>query len=123
MGKNKCAFKLLCKAGESIAETLIALLISSLALMMLAGAVSSAARIIQSSKASVEDYYKKDNEMIENPDKLGPLSVEFTLESGTAVKFKESTPSVNYNMNQKFSNHPIVSYTLIDETPSGGDGS
>jgi len=44
-------------AGESIGETLIALLISALALMMLAGAVSSAAKIVTRNKTAMEEYY------------------------------------------------------------------
>ena len=44
-------------AGESIGETLIALLISALALIMLAGAISSAARIVTRNKSAMEEYY------------------------------------------------------------------
>ena len=51
--------KLYSRAGESIGETLIALLISSLALLMLAGAVSSASRIVTRNKTAMEDYYGK----------------------------------------------------------------
>ena len=43
--------------GESIGETLVALLISALALVMLAGAVSTAARLIKNNKDSMETYY------------------------------------------------------------------
>ena len=49
-----------CK-GESIGETLIALLISSLALLMLAGAVSSAANIVTTSKQKMVEYYTDAN--------------------------------------------------------------
>lgn len=48
------------KAGESIGETLIALLISALALVMLAGAIGSAARIITRSNAAVKSHYDAD---------------------------------------------------------------
>ena len=48
-------------AGESIGETLIALLIAALALLMLAGAVSSASRIVTRNKAAMEDYYGTTN--------------------------------------------------------------
>ena len=41
--------KLHSKAGETIAETLVALLISALALVMLAGALSAAAKVITTS--------------------------------------------------------------------------
>jgi len=49
--------KLQSVVGESIGETLIALLISALALLMLAGAVSSAGRIVTRNKAAMESYY------------------------------------------------------------------
>lgn len=44
-------------AGESIGETLIALLISALALIMLAGAISAAAKIVTRNKTAMEEYY------------------------------------------------------------------
>ena len=50
--------KLRSTAGESIGETLIALLISALALVMLAGAVSSASNIITRSNDAMNDYYR-----------------------------------------------------------------
>lgn len=48
--------KLRGRAGESIAETLIATLIAALALVMLAGAVASAARIVTTSREAIEEY-------------------------------------------------------------------
>ena len=54
--RDRIAAKLRGKSGESIAETLIALLISALALLMLAGAVSSAANIVTKSRAAVKTY-------------------------------------------------------------------
>ena len=49
--------KLRSRAGESIGETLVALLISALALVMLAGAVSSAAGIVKQSNEAMGRYY------------------------------------------------------------------
>ena len=49
--------KLRGNAGESIAETLVALLISALALVMLAGAVSAASNIISKSNEKMNEYY------------------------------------------------------------------
>ena len=54
--------KLRSRAGESIGETLIALLIAALALLMLAGAVSSASRIVTRNKAAMKSYYGNDTE-------------------------------------------------------------
>ena len=42
--------------GESIAETLVALLIAALALLVLAGAITSTLRIINSSNKAMADY-------------------------------------------------------------------
>ena len=55
--RKRIQSKIRSHAGESIGETLIALLISALALMMLAGAISSAARIVTRNKAAMEEYY------------------------------------------------------------------
>lgn len=55
--KKSILLKIRSNAGESIGETLVALLISALALLMLAGAISSAAGIVTRNKASIEAYY------------------------------------------------------------------
>lgn len=55
--RRRIQSKIRSRAGESIGETLIALLISALALMMLAGAISSAARIVMRNKSAMEEYY------------------------------------------------------------------
>lgn len=52
--------KLHSKAGESIGETLIAVLISALALVILAGAIGAATRIITRSNAAVKTHYDAD---------------------------------------------------------------
>ncbi len=53
---NKIKARLRGTAGESLAETLIATLIAALALVMLAGAIGSAARIINGSRAAITQY-------------------------------------------------------------------
>lgn len=44
--------------GETIAEVLVALLVSTLALMILAGMISATSRIVIGSKDKMDDYYK-----------------------------------------------------------------
>jgi len=58
-------------AGESIGETLIALLISALALLMLAGAVSSAGRIVTRNKAAMISYYGSTDDRSQKAIKAG----------------------------------------------------
>ena len=55
--RKKIQSKIRSRVGESIGETLIALLISALALLMLAGAISSAAKIVTRNKTAMEEYY------------------------------------------------------------------
>lgn len=52
--------KLHSQAGESIGETLVAVLISALALVILAGAIGAATRIITRSNTAVKEHYDAD---------------------------------------------------------------
>ena len=58
--KQRIMRKLRGKAGETIAETLLATLISALALIMLAGAIGAASDIITRSNAVVKEHYVAD---------------------------------------------------------------
>ena len=55
--KNRIRDRLRNQDGDSIAEVLIALLISSLALVMLASMITSSTKIITGSKTKMNDYY------------------------------------------------------------------
>ena len=55
--------------GESIAEVLIALTVTSLAAMVFAGAISASSRIIQQSKAAAATYIEEENELAVPADK------------------------------------------------------
>ena len=62
--KRRLGAKLRSRAGESIGETLVSLLIAALALTMLAGAIASATKIITQSKAKMAEYYAGDGAMV-----------------------------------------------------------
>ena len=101
--------KLHSQAGETIAETLIALLISALALVMLAGAISTAARLIDRSEDVMEKYYEGINGL-GNPNQS---SISMTLkESGTTVYLPDgdSPITVSYSINDAFSSKPVIAY-------------
>ena len=55
--KNRIKKKIRSRTGDSIAEVLIALLISSLALVMLASMITASANMITKSRDTLEDYY------------------------------------------------------------------
>ena len=64
--KKRMLAKLRSKAGESIGETLIATLIAALALVMLAGAVSSAARIVTNNRNAMKEYRESQREDVQS---------------------------------------------------------
>ena len=97
--------------GESIAETLIALLLASLALVMLASMIQSTSSIVIKSKNKMDEYYTA-NVRLENPDISDPalkLSIEET--ESTKKYGKIEIDNVLYQENETFSNKPVLAYT------------
>ena len=103
--KEKLFAKLHSRAGETIAETLIALLIASLALVMLAGAIASAVNVITRSNETMAEYYNQDNALAQ---RASAVSGSATVTVGTGTR------SVTYYVNDTFSKAPVVSYTHAD---------
>ncbi|MBQ6401262.1 MAG: hypothetical protein IJI20_03135 [Firmicutes bacterium] len=99
------------KAGETIGETLVALLISSFALVMLAGAISASSGMITKSTDAMQAYYEESNEIVEGSD------------SGTiTLKVNGSTYSENvaveYGKESKFD---VVAFRVIKSAGGSGD--
>lgn len=65
--RAKIISKLKGKAGESLAEVLIALLIAALAMTMLASVISTTARIVNESKTKIGKYYDANNTLESKP--------------------------------------------------------
>ena len=72
--------KLKSNSGESIAETLVAVLISAFALLMLAGTVNTASNLITKSQAALQTYYSNTNDLATHDNKLkvSDFSVKIT---------------------------------------------
>lgn len=123
--KNRASKKLTSQAGESIGETLVALLISALALVMLAGAVSAGMRIVTNSKEKMDTYYKVNNAIVARattaptvngtavPDFSGSLTVtvDKLLPTGTI-------PPTSYWKNETLSAIPVIVYSIPTPTPT-----
>ena len=107
---NKWIKKLRSQAGESIGETLVALLISSLALVMLAGAVSAATRIVLQSKDAMQDYYDRDKKMVTAS--ASPSTGKTTIRDADASNTIEDSADIIIYANDKFQNTPVYSYTV-----------
>lgn len=104
MRKRRFVEKLKSQVGESIAEVLIALLISSLALVMLASMISSTTSMVSRGKSAMKEYYAC-NEDLEKLTKTKEKTTEtegvsITIkpaDSGTSIKQIEKTVTVYGN--------------------------
>ena len=111
--------KLYSCAGETIAETLVALLISALALTMLAGAIGTANRIITRSETQMQAYYQANNALA-TPGSNAKKAKKVT--TGTAAVSVDKTIvnetggfSVSYTRNDVFGGKPVVAYAKAKE--------
>lgn len=110
---KKTKAKLRSKAGETIAEVLIALLISSLALVMLASMISATQSMIDKSKIKLEKYYQK-NEELETF--LGTATEDSVKITDTAAGITIAVP-VNEYLNSEFGDSRSVYVYTIQGTP------
>ena len=100
--------KLNSQAGESIAETLVSLLIAALALVMLAGAMSASTNIVIRSRDKLDGYYDANEQPSGIVKKAsGGKTGEMTI-SGSGVATQSI--GVYYFTNDKLGKLPVVSY-------------
>lgn len=104
-------------SGETLTETLVALLIAALALVMLAGMISSTTRIVSQSKTTMNAYYAENNMVAEQG--ASESTATITLEPDGATGEKK-TYSVSVYLNDTLGNTPVVSYRVPTPTPPGG---
>ncbi len=109
---EKLKKKIKSRAGETISETLVALLISALALTMLAGAISSSLSLITKGRERMNLYYNA------NEDANGVVKMSSGgVSAPDGITLKDSTGTivnqpftVTYYKNDKFSQFTVVSY-------------
>lgn len=100
--------KLGSKSGESISETMVSVLISALALVMLAGAVSTASHVITESKDKLNSYYEKNEEIITmQTGGIPGYEIEIKPEDG---RFSWAKVPVTCYINDTFSSDPVITY-------------
>ena len=103
------------RAGETITEVLVSVLIAALGMTLLAGMISAASKMITNSKKSTETYVSAENILATQPDSVGtdvhvtigddtvtlsrPLSnagsgtvyvVTYTVDNSSVVSYKEA---------------------------------
>lgn len=109
---NRYKAKLQSEKGESISETLIALLISSLALLMLAGAVTAGTRVITESVKKMDTYYVNESNMV-NRIGSSPIGIKIVLKaSGPEETFTLSNLPISVQCcnNDTFGHSIVYSY-------------
>ena len=102
--------KLRSRAGESISETLVALLIASLALVMLAGMISSTVSMVSRSEKTMAEYYA--NDILETGS--GTETVTITIQDANTGLNETETAAAGRNT--RISGTPVIAYRL-----SGGE--
>ena len=112
---GKITNKLNSQSGETIGETLVATLIAALALVMLAGAVSSGSNIILESKDKMNEYYEANNDISSGGGTSSSLVVSLKQEEEVGLEevyLTDASPlSVNAFSNSIFSNTEVISYS------------
>ncbi len=113
--KKHISNKLGNKRGETIAETLIALLISSLALIMFAGAISAAKNIIDTSRRRYKEYYAADAAMVDGTaEGGGKVTASINMSSvdlpETADSLSDLSYDVDYAVNNSLTKYPTITY-------------
>ena len=94
--------KLRSKAGETLTETLVALLIGTLALAMLASMIGSTSKILQKTQGILTDYYASAAQLASHKKTDDSVSVsagKVTINSSDFILFgnTEKTPVTYYS--------------------------
>lgn len=124
--KKRVKSKLTRQDGDSIAEVLIALLISSLALVMLASMITSSAKMITGSSKVINDYYTAMNsintytvpaipETIPAAQRGEDASVTVSLstgKTGSSLKSFSQSYNVSFYADLVFQNKPVIVFKL-----------
>ncbi len=101
--------KLHSRTGESIAETLVALLISALALVMLAGAMTAAYRVITKSRNTLDSYYAGNEDLVNMKSGSDTKNVVISMPDNS-VSNSEQTLEITLYRNDVFGKTPVISY-------------
>ena len=125
--------KLKSRCGESLAETLIALLIAAVALTMLASMISTSTKLIENSKNLINSFVREDNRMVMAAEDSqnssggvyfvmqGELGEDNIRLAADEVYTGDSCVEVYYFINQNAAqNNSVVSYRPSTETLEEG---
>ena len=98
--------------GETLTEVLVAIVVSGLAILMLATVIASATSINESSRKAMNEYYEKSNGIVEASATNGTGTVTLSVDdgSGTVTAIALDDEDVTYYISEQMDGTPIVSY-------------
>lgn len=99
------------RAGETLGETLVALLIASLALIMLAAAISTSTGIITKSSKKIDAYFEESNDKLVKMTETTPGVVTFS-EEGSMIQIPVH---VNYAQGELKNDEPVISFKVKED--------
>lgn len=111
--------KLRARLGETITEVLVALLVLALGLLLLAGMLSAAGRIVTDSKGIFEDYAAAENILAAQSSSESSEKVDISVgnitvhKSSDTLRLTDSSGTslpVTYYENTVLTNKPVISY-------------
>ena len=114
-GLSRLTKRLRARAGESITEVLIALLVSAVGLMLLAGLIVSTAHLIEKSRSTMHEYVSSDLALMEKG--ASTMSGTLVMKCGTeSVKLTDddlfAAVEVVYYSNPNSPDLDVVSYRV-----------
>ena len=116
MGIRKLRHKINSK-GETLTETLVALLVASISVAMLASMIVVASRMLTRSEANLTEYYNADAQMVaKDPASLlakGSLIIKDDV--GSVLKIGGDDVRAQFFANKEARKNPVVSYSYTEE--------
>ena len=92
--------------GETLVETLVSMMICVFAILLLFSSIFSSKVVIDKSDKKMTEYYEKNNSLVEKTEASGKGVVTFSK----PIIPSENIVSVEYFVNDVFSNNPVVTY-------------
>ncbi len=96
--------KLKSRGGESLTEVLVSVLISAVALTMLASMISASTGMVKQSREKLDDYYTNNNGLVTHTGTSVSGFAEFGTESGKVYD------QVSYLENDESIGHAVIAY-------------
>ncbi len=112
--------KLYNQSGETIAETLIAMLIASIALVMLASMINSTVNVVNKSKAKMEEYYEA-NALLENSAASGD-TFTITIQGKEDSDSKLEQQQTVHGQKKETLSRTVAAYSYVKENGTSGGG-